>query len=91
MRLLVPRPTLDKIDDLSELLGIPRPSVFRAVLVLGLGEFTHRWNLVYYDLLDKLNEREAARTPHAAPSPLDAELERVANPSGPEINALESR
>lgn len=76
------------MDDLAELLGIPRQAVFRAVLVLGLGEFTHRWALVYYDLLDKLNAKEAARTPHAAPTPLDEELERVANPCGPEIQAL---
>lgn len=88
VRLVLSRATLEEIDDLSELLQIPRPSVLRAVVSLGVHEFTHRWSLVYYNLHDLLRERKTARTPHANPAPLDEELERVSNPAGPEIQAL---
>lgn len=90
VRLQVPRLTIEYIDDLTVLLGMPRQAVVRAVLNLGLEEFTKRWHLVYYNLLDELAKLREKRRPIENPTPLDVELDRVMNPAGPEIESLTS-
>lgn len=88
VRLTIPRTTLHELDDLCGLLGMPRHAVVRAVLNLGLAEFTHRWQLVYYNLSEEMEKLRRLRQPIEEPTPLDVELDRVQNPAGPLLEAL---
>lgn len=62
---------------------MPRHAVVRAVLNLGLAEFTHRWGVVYYNLAEELERLKRLRQPITDPTPLDEEVARVQAVSEP--------